>query len=68
MQESFSLKIKVKISLGPFGSASKSFGFGWSKDESYSQTERTAEGFKIKVMGTQLIGYYTSVIPKFPNT
>ena len=37
-----------------------------SSSKGRSQVERTASGFKLKVPGVLVIGYYTTVLPKFP--
>ena len=38
-----------------------------SKTTSSVNIQRTANGMKLSIPGTQMIGYYTSVLPKFPH-
>ena len=37
-----------------------------SKTTSSVTIQRTANGMKLRIPGTQMIGYYTEVLPKFP--
>ena len=38
-----------------------------NKQTSHSQVQRTSNGMKISIPGAQMIGYYTQVLPKFPQ-
>ena len=61
VQESASARLSG--SYGPF-SASASFSYGHSS--SNLQVSSQANGLQIDIPGAQIIGYYTSVLPKFP--
>ena len=37
-----------------------------SSSKEVTRVHRTADGFKLKIPGAQVIGYYTRVLPKFP--
>lgn len=37
-----------------------------SSSKVVTRVHRTADGFKLKIPGAQVIGYYTRVLPKFP--
>ena len=58
-----SMNAALDVSYGPFSLSSK---FSNSNQKASFQASSTATGLKIKVPGTQLIGYYTEVVPKFP--
>ena len=58
------VKGTLGISYGPFNLGSGSVGYG-STSKSTS-TEVTANGIRISVHGAQVIGYYTTVVNKFP--
>lgn len=62
VQESASARLSG--SYGPF-SASASFSYG--HESSNLQVSSQADGLQIDIPGAQVIGYYTSVLPKFPN-
>ena len=38
----------------------------YSSSTKVTRVHRTADGFKLKIPGAQVIGYYTRVLPKFP--
>ena len=61
IQESASSHISG--SYGPF-SASASFSYGHKS--SNLKVSSQADGFQIDIPGAQIIGYFTSVLPKFP--
>ena len=52
---------------GGYGPFSASASAGASRDESHLATEATADGLKIRIPGAQVIGYYLTVLPRFPN-
>ena len=54
----------LKGSYGPF-SASASFSYG--HQSSNLKVSSLSDGLQIDIPGAQIIGYYTSVLPKFPN-
>ena len=53
---------------GRYGCFSASASVGYGKDESHLSTEATADGLRIRIPGAQLIGYYVTVLPRFPST
>lgn len=48
---------------GPF-SAGKAVEYNQAKQ--YTQASSSATGVTLKLPGAQILGYYTSVLPKFP--
>ena len=58
-----SMNAALDVSYGPFSLSSQ---FSHSNQKASFQASSTATGMQIKVPGTQLIGYYTEVVPKFP--
>ena len=62
------------VRVASSGSISGGVGF-WSASGSYSygryqrtmQFESTATGLRVSIPGAQIIGYYTQVVPPFPN-
>ena len=61
-----SVEGSVGITYGPF-TLGASPSVGYSSDSSHVSTEATADGIRVRVPGAQVIGYYTTVVPKFPT-
>ena len=58
-----SMSAGLNVGYGPF---SLSTSFSSSNQKASFHASSTATGLQIKVPGTQVIGYYTEVVPKFP--
>ena len=56
---------KLSIGWGPFTLGSGSLSSG--KTSSSMKVSSQSDGLHIDVPGAQIIGYYTSVLPKFPK-
>ena len=62
---STSMNAALNVGYGPFSLSSD---FSRSSQRASFQASSTATGLQIKVPGTQVIGYYTEIVPKFPAT
>ena len=51
-------------SYGPFSAGET---LQYNHQTHYTQASSASNGLNIKIPGAQIIGYYTSVIPKFPD-
>ena len=59
-----SLSVNTGVSVGPL---SISASYMRSTQEATFQAESTSSGLRIGVPGVQMIGYYTDIVPKFPQ-
>ena len=58
-----SVKGQLQGSLGCFSVSSSSFDYS----ETGIEAESSVNGIKIKVPGSQIIGYFTTILPCFPH-
>ncbi len=61
LQESASTRMSFRY--GPFTSSTS---FNYGHDSSKVHVSAQSNGLQIDIPGAQIIGYYTSVLPKFP--
>ena len=52
---------------GSYGCFSASASFSYGHTSSSLKVSTQADGLQIDIPGAQIIGYYTSVLPKFPD-
>lgn len=64
----YALQQSASASLsGGFGCFSVSASFDYGHSYTNLKVSSTSDGLQIDIPGAQIIGYYTSVLPKFPN-
>lgn len=52
------------VGVGPFSASASS---SYSHQSSHLRVSSLSDGLQIDIPGAQLIGYFTSVLPKFPK-